>query len=144
MKERICIFAGTTEGRVLAAELRGTYAVTVCVATEYGRETLGETDGLDVRVGRMDDVEMEAFFRENDFSHVIDATHPYAAAVSGNIRSACEKTGIKYLRLIRQSGQFWLRGKAISCSPPAPRSWTPLPVSICPGSGPVCSPWSRR
>ncbi len=103
MKERICIFAGTTEGRVLAAELRGTYAITVCVATDYGRETLGETDGLDVRVGRMGAIEMEAFFRKNAFSRVIDATHPYAVEASANIRSACERVGTPLLRVLREN-----------------------------------------
>ena len=34
---------------------------------------------------------------------MIDATHPYAAAVTENIRAACEKTGRRYLRVLRDS-----------------------------------------
>ena len=40
MADRICIFAGTTEGRKLAALLGSAAEVTVCVATEYGEVVL--------------------------------------------------------------------------------------------------------
>ena len=35
-RERICLFAGTTEGRRLARILAPAADTTVCVATEYG------------------------------------------------------------------------------------------------------------
>ena len=36
MAEKICLVAGTTEGRQLAELLSGAADLTVCVATEYG------------------------------------------------------------------------------------------------------------
>ena len=47
--------------------------------------------------------EMEQLFGEEQPEMVIDATHPYADLVSENIRSACEKAGKTYLRLLRPS-----------------------------------------
>ena len=52
---RFVIFSGTTEGRRLShalARLGG--SVTVCVATEYGREEQGNAPGMTVLSGRMD------------------------------------------------------------------------------------------
>jgi precorrin-6Y C5,15-methyltransferase (decarboxylating) len=38
-------------------------------------------------------------------SCVIDATHPYAAVITGKIKTACEETGVEYVRLIRTEGR---------------------------------------
>lgn len=103
MKEKLCIFAGTTEGRALAKALCGAYSLTVCVATDYGKELLDGIVGIDVRVGRMDAAKMAAFIRESGFSRVVDATHPYALEVSQNIISACESTGTPLLRVLRST-----------------------------------------
>ena len=43
-KDRICLFAGTSEGRRLAAILKDAVDLTVCVATEYGQIML---DGIE-------------------------------------------------------------------------------------------------
>ncbi len=102
--EKLCIFAGTTEGRSLVRALRGAYRVTACVATEYGRETLAGIEGVRVLAGRMDADGMAAFFRENRFSRVLDATHPYAREATENIRAACERTGTPLLRVLRDTG----------------------------------------
>lgn len=102
---KICIFAGTTEGRVLAQRLAESGArATVCVATEYGEALIAPEDGLEIHAGRMDAAEMEDFLRRGAFSLVVDATHPYAAAVTENIRAACAGAGVEYLRLLRAAG----------------------------------------
>ena len=88
MCEKICLFAGTAEGRRLAAYLNESAELTVCVATEYGETALHGIDGLNVRAGRMDRCEMERFIAENRFTLILDATHPYAEAVTENIRAA--------------------------------------------------------
>lgn len=99
---KLCIFAGTTEGRRLAELLRGQNALlTVCAATEYGGELIEPAEGLTVRTGRMDESEMEALFAVERFDLVIDATHPYASAVTENLVNACKNTGTEYLRLER-------------------------------------------
>lgn len=106
MADKICIFAGTRDGRELA-ELLGARGldVTACCATEYGEELLEGSGTLKVRAGRMDEEEMEAFFKEESFGLVIDATHPYAQIVTQNIRSASKAAETEYLRLLRAEGE---------------------------------------
>ena len=102
---RICVFAGTSEGRLLVERLTGRGAlVTACVATDYGEALLGR-HGEDVRVlsGRMDEAQMEAFFRAERFDAVVDATHPYADRATENIAAACHAAGLPCLRLARES-----------------------------------------
>ena len=101
---KLCIFAGTTEGRNLAALLAGQpVAVTACVATEYGEALLESRENLTVSHGRLNQEEMEALFAREQFDLVVDATHPYAAEVTENIAAACAGTGTEYLRLLRGS-----------------------------------------
>lgn len=98
---KVLLFGGTGEGRALAEWMlaRGLDA-TVCVATEYGETLLPE--GVKVHVGRLDAGEMAALMADG-YTLVIDATHPYAVEVTKNIRAASERTGLPYLRLLRQS-----------------------------------------
>ncbi len=103
MKEKLCIFAGTTEGRKLALLLHELYDLTLCVATEYGGILLDGIPDIRVRSGRMNEEEMEALLRGEGFDRVIDATHPYAAAVTENIRTAAGKAKVPLLRILRES-----------------------------------------
>ncbi len=102
----ILLFGGTMEGRVLAERLanRG-IKVTCSVATEYGRDLIQSADGLTVRTGRLDQREMEALMRDRPYFCVVDATHPYAAEVSHNIKGAAEQVSLPYRRLLRASEQ---------------------------------------
>ena len=103
MCEKICLFAGTTEGRKLAEILAGSAELTVCVVTEYGEILLDGIDGINVHTGRMDAEEMVRFFKENLFDRILDATHPYAQIVTENIRQAAERTNIPVMRILRES-----------------------------------------
>ena len=101
---KFVLFSGTTEGRRLShalAALGG--AVTVCVATEYGREEQGESAGITVLSGRMDQAEMVRTLAGADLC--VDATHPYAVQASQTIRAACEEGGTPLLRLLRAESQ---------------------------------------
>ena len=86
---KILIFAGTTEGRKLSEHLceRG-IEHTVCVATEYGEIVLHENSFAHVHMGRMDSEGMRSFFAEQKCKLIVDATHPYAAIVTENIKQA--------------------------------------------------------
>lgn len=97
---KILIFGGTTEGRELAefCEKKGIFSLS-SVATDMGANRLSES--VRVTVGRLDVNEIEKLIREN-FSFVIDATHPYAVEASANIKAACEHVGIRYFRVIRE------------------------------------------
>ena len=100
----ILIFAGTTEGRELAEHLAGAgVRCTVSVATEYGAQILGPGKGRTVLQGRLTQEQMEFLIREEDFTCVVDATHPFATEVSAQIRKACEETKVPYLRLARDT-----------------------------------------
>lgn len=91
---KLCVFAGTTEGREIAEFLR-TQAVTthVCVATQYGGTLLAQGENLHVHATRMDCAQMCAFFTQEQFDLVIDATHPYedvlSVSVHGRERDIC-------------------------------------------------------
>ena len=102
MSDKICIFAGTTEGRKLAFLLKDAAEVTACVATEYGEILLDGIAGITVHSGRMDADEMAAFFTKNSFDRIIDATHPYAKIVTDNIANAASETGIPLMRILRE------------------------------------------
>ncbi|MGI6028125.1 MAG: precorrin-6A reductase [Candidatus Heteroscillospira sp.] len=98
---RVLLFGGTSEGRVLASRLRDEgIDHLVCVATEYGAELLPE--GVKSHTGRLDAEAMKALMR-GGFDCVVDATHPYAAEVTKNIRAAAGEAGLNYLRLLRES-----------------------------------------
>ena len=105
MREKICLFAGTTEGRRLAEILGSCAVLTVCVATEYGEILLDGIDGITVHTGRMGAEEMVRFFANNRFDRILDATHPYAEAVTHNIRQAADRVGIPVMRILRDSRQ---------------------------------------
>lgn len=99
---KLCVFAGTTEGRELVEFLCGQdVSVTACVATEYGETLLTPRENLTISAQRLTGEQMEALFSRENYDMVIDATHPYASVVTENIARACEQTGVRYQRLLR-------------------------------------------
>ncbi len=100
---KICVFAGTTEGRELVEFLTAQpVSITACVATEYGETLLQPAENLTISAKRLTGEEMAELFSEAAFDLVVDATHPYAAAVTENIARACRTSGAEYLRLLRK------------------------------------------
>lgn len=101
---KVLLFAGTIEGRMVAEFLRKHEIRTwVCVATEYGGSLISEDAVIHVSEERLDQQQMEALMRKLEGVLVVDATHPYAAEVTANIRNAAERTGCEYLRLLREA-----------------------------------------
>lgn len=99
---KLCVFAGTTEGRELVELLADQpVEVTACVATEYGEALLTPRERLTVSNRRLTAEEMEALLRRENFDLVVDATHPYASEVTENIVRACRAAETEYLRLLR-------------------------------------------
>ena len=102
---KIMIFSGTTEGRTLSERLAGSgIPHTVCVATEYGELMMSEHPLVTVHTGRLDAEAMEKFIDGADI--VCDATHPYAAVVTENIRRVCFRCGARYIRVLRESSAY--------------------------------------
>lgn len=97
---KILLFGGTTEGRVLSEHIVALgHELTVCVATQLGAEELAGLTGLTVLTGRRDEREISRLVRAFDLC--IDATHPYAAEVTKNIRLACRDSQTPLRRLLR-------------------------------------------
>lgn len=103
--KKIGIFGGTKEGRLLAEFCRDEdIDFAVSVATAYGEQILENTAIFNnkVHAGRMNAQEMARWITREAITDVVDATHPFARAVSREIRSACIITKTKYLRLLRE------------------------------------------
>lgn len=102
----VCLFAGTSEGRILAGILQQSQIkVHVCVATEYGESLLPKEENLCVHTGRMGEEEMQELFAREKFSLVIDATHPFAVNVTENIRKAAAACQIECWRVLRKEDE---------------------------------------
>lgn len=103
---KVIVFAGTTEGRQLAEFLeKREIPAHICVATEYGEQLLPEGGVLEVSHQRLNKEEMTALIQQKGCPFVIDATHPYAAEVTENIRIACRQTGAEYVRVLREGSE---------------------------------------
>ncbi len=101
---KIILFAGTTEGRQLAEALTERECeVDAFVVSSYGREVLPKNERLHVHVGRLNEEEMAELFERLKPDLIIDATHPYAAAVTQNIYQAALGGGHPYIRIRRST-----------------------------------------
>lgn len=94
----IWIIGGTSEARIAEEKLFGKKDFIITVATEAGREFLRSQF---VRVGRLSELEMEAFIRDNNIDTILDCSHPYAVEVSKNAKEAAAACGVTYLRVKR-------------------------------------------
>ena len=72
--KRLLLFAGTTEGRRLAEELSKDWEVTASVATAYGAQLLPSQ--VRVLTGRLDEPQIEALLRQENFDVLVDARIP--------------------------------------------------------------------
>ena len=101
----ILIFSGTGEGRDLSKALaRAGHSVTVCVLTEYGKEEQGEYEGVTVLAGKKPPEEIVKLLQGMDIC--IDATHPFATHIRESIRTSCEETGVRRIRLVREESDL--------------------------------------
>lgn len=101
---KIIIFGGTAEGRKLAWYCAGhEIAAAVCVVSEYGAGLLPESPCITIWEGEKDREDIEALLVREKPKMVLDATHPYAAAATENIKEACAGQKITYIRIVRDS-----------------------------------------
>jgi len=102
----LLIFGGTTEGRELAVFCtENKIPVTVSVTTSYGESLL--SDQIRILTGNLNAEQIYQLLCSHQYDLIIDATHPYAVEATGNIQSACQKSGIRYIRLIRQKSEIY-------------------------------------
>lgn len=101
---RILLLGGTTEASQLARVLA--QAGADAVFSYAGRTTQPLAQPLPTRVGGFGGAEgLAAYLRAEGFTHVIDATHPFAAQMSANAVAACSETGVDLCALERSSWQ---------------------------------------
>lgn len=112
---RFIVFGGTTEGRNISDYLSDNKIMhTLCVATLSGEAVMEKNEYVDIRVGRMDCDQIKEFLRAfgDEKLIVIDATHPYATAVSDNIQKACKGLEIECTRVSRVKSEDIDDGRA--------------------------------
>lgn len=113
---KIIIFGGTCEGRRLAEAFQGTkLELHICVATQYGASLLPVCENIHVHAGRMDAEEMSDFLKKLDADCCLDATHPYAVAVTENIFHACQEEKLPYIRVLRREESISEELRAEAC-----------------------------
>lgn len=109
----IVLFGGTTEGRKLAVFCeKHEIKTVVCVVSRYGEMLLPQSSYLTVKQKPLGPEDMETLFQEEKPKLVLDATHPYAKAATENIAAACAECGVKYVRVLRETKEQAVRGKA--------------------------------
>jgi precorrin-6A/cobalt-precorrin-6A reductase len=89
----VLLLGGTTEAAAMA-RLLADHRIRA-VYSYAGRVAAPKAQPLPVRVGGFGGVEgLRGFLRAESISHVIDATHPFAATMSRNAAAACAAEGI--------------------------------------------------
>jgi precorrin-6A/cobalt-precorrin-6A reductase len=127
---RILILGGTTEARSLAERLVGRTGLDITLSLA-GRTTAPVPLPVPVRSGGFGGVDGLADYLTRERGDVlIDATHPYASAISANAAAAAQRTGVAFLALRRPpwrntDGDRWTEvndvGAAIAALGNAPR-----------------------
>lgn len=107
----IVILGGTAEARELAA---GLVDLGIPVTTSLaGRVANPRLPAGDVRIGGFGGPRaLASWLADNEVEAVIDATHPFAARISGSAATACELANVPRLRLERpgwsaRAGDSW-------------------------------------
>lgn len=109
----ILILGGTAEARRLAGALAGREGVSVTLSLA-GRTARPAPQPVPVRIGGFGGSDgLAAYLRAEHIAALIDATHPYAAAISANAASAAGAAGVPLLALRRRpwakvAGDQWL------------------------------------
>ncbi|MCH2164178.1 MAG: cobalt-precorrin-6A reductase [Marinovum sp.] len=118
MTQNILILGGTTEATALGQALAETdLHATLSLA---GRVARPKRQPLPQRVGGFGGVAgLMEYLRTHAITHLVDATHPFAAQMSTHAIEACRKTNVRLVALTRpawtaQSGDRWTRVVDIS------------------------------
>ena len=111
--QHILVLGGTLEATALADTLAANgLRATLSLA---GRVARPKAQALPVRVGGFGGVAgLVQYLQDNAITHLVDATHPFAARMSANAVAACARTGTPLLALTRPPwvagpGDAWVR-----------------------------------
>lgn len=125
---RALILGGIADASLLAAEIA---RAGIDAVYSYGGRTRAPADQpLPTRIGGFGGVSgLADYVRREGITHVIDATHPFAAEMSRNAVEACSETGTPLIALERApwaeaSGDKWIEvgdvNAAVAALPEAP------------------------
>ena len=104
---RILLLGGTTEANLAAQAIAK--AGLAAVYSYAGRTEAPMGQPVHMRVGGFGGVEgLQAYLKTEGITHVIDATHPFAAQMSTNAVAACEAEGVPLIALERAP---WVAGE---------------------------------
>jgi precorrin-6A/cobalt-precorrin-6A reductase len=107
---RVLLLGGTTEASRLAQALA--QAGVDAVFSYAGRTDAPIAQPLPTRVGGFGGVAgLQAFLQAERITHVVDATHPFAAQMSSNVVLASSAAGVPLLALERPAWQAQSRDK---------------------------------
>lgn len=115
----VLVLGGTTEARELAASLAARPDVRVTMSLA-GRVSRPGAQAGDVRIGGFGGAEgLAVWLRAHDVDAVVDATHPFAAAVTANAARAAAATGVPAVVLRRPGwhpspGDRWYRADSLT------------------------------
>lgn len=96
----ILVMAGTSDGRIIASEIKKKYDVLTTATTPYGKKLLEEM-GVDVLMDKMDSDYLVRLIKEKNIEIIVDATHPYAENGTQNAIDASKRADICYIRYER-------------------------------------------
>ncbi len=110
---RLLIIGGTGEARHLANAVAAIYGHNLkLVTSRLGLAPPAGPVAGDMRQGGFGGVSgLVDYFKQENIDWVIDASHPFAATISRNTRTACLETGRDYLRIERPSWRRPVGGK---------------------------------
>ena len=111
MQTHLLILGGTTEATALAHHIAKTDIN--AIISYAGRVERIRPQPIEKRIGGFGGSDgLARYIRDNQISHVIDATHPFAAQMSHNAVEACHQTGTPLAALtrpawVKESGDKW-------------------------------------
>lgn len=115
---RILILGGTTEARQLAERLTAHAGVTVTLSLA-GRTNAPTAVPVQLRIGGFGGAQgLADYLAAEHIDVLIDATHPYAALMSGHATRAASLTGVRFVALRRppwvaQAGDRWIEAATV-------------------------------
>ncbi|MGW4713879.1 cobalt-precorrin-6A reductase [Nocardia sp. NPDC004260] len=118
---RVLILGGTREARELAHIASGERGFEI-VSSLAGRVRAPLLPEGEVRVGGFGGAEgLRAWLAANDVAAMVDATHPFAAAISANAAVAARVSGVPLVHLrrprwVEQAGDRWMRVPDLSAA----------------------------
>jgi precorrin-6A/cobalt-precorrin-6A reductase len=131
-RSRVLLLAGTSEARAIAARLAAEPGCDA-VASLAGRTSAPMALALTTRIGGFGGVEgLERYLVEQRITHVINATHPFAAQISANAQAACAALGLPLIVYVREPwrpvpGDDWIE---VADNPAAARALGETPKRV--------------